>query len=72
MDSTLTDQSSILRFGEDNWLWGLRIDDSFDALAGPLTGMLDFSKPAAKPLFLDPVTGAPISRGQSHHHGHHG
>ena len=69
VDSTLTDQSSILRFVEDNWLNGQRIANSFDALAGPLTGMLDFSKPAAKPLFLDPVTGAPTSRGQSRSNG---
>ncbi|WP_217631263.1 phospholipase C [Modestobacter sp. DSM 44400] len=70
VDSTVTDQTSILRFVEDNWLGGQRIDSSFDALAGPLDGMLDFSKPAAKPLFLDPVTGGVSSRhAQKHGHG---
>jgi len=29
--------------------------------------MFDFTKPTAKPLFLDPNTGAPISRGQAKH-----
>jgi phospholipase C len=67
VDSTLTDQTSILRFVEDNWLGGQRIANSFDRLAGPLDGMLDFSKPNAKPLFLDPDTGAPISRGRAKH-----
>jgi phospholipase C len=63
VDSTLTDQTSILRFIEDNWLGGQRIDSSFDALAGSLDGMLDFGKPAAQRLFLDPVTGQVVSRG---------
>ncbi|WP_217631225.1 phospholipase C [Modestobacter sp. DSM 44400] len=70
VDGTLTDQTSILRFVEDNWLGGARIDNSFDALAGPIDGMLDFSQPAAKPLFLDPLTGAVASRGAGHGHGH--
>jgi phospholipase C len=43
VDHTLTDQSSILRFVEDNWLGGQRIGQgSFDVLAGSLNGMFDF------------------------------
>ncbi|HZU84451.1 MAG TPA: alkaline phosphatase family protein, partial [Polyangiaceae bacterium] len=42
IDHTLTDQSSILRFIEDNWLNGQRIQPggSFDTIAGPITNML--------------------------------
>jgi hypothetical protein len=61
-----TDQTSILRFIEDNWLGGQRIGNgSFDALAGPLSGtdgLLNFSaKPHADQLVLDPTTGAVVS-----------
>ncbi|MCU1455188.1 MAG: phospholipase [Acidimicrobiales bacterium] len=42
VDHTTTDQSSILRFIEDNWGLGRIGDGSFDAIAGPLTSMFDF------------------------------
>ena len=42
IDHTLTDQSSILKFIEDNWLGGQRIAGSFDAIAGPINGMFSF------------------------------
>jgi phospholipase C len=58
VDHTTTDQSSILRFVEDNWNLGRIGSGSFDALAGSLTHMFDFSgKHKAKRLFLDPNTG---------------
>jgi phospholipase C len=58
VDHTVTDQTSILRFVEDNWLSGQRIGGgSFDALAGPLTGMFDFPHRHAGNLILDPATG---------------
>ena len=45
VDHTLTDQTSILRFIEDNWLDGQRIGNgSFDAVAGTINGMFDFSR----------------------------
>ena len=61
VDTTLTDQSSILRFVEDNWSVG-RIAGSTDALAGSLDGLFNFSHPHASPpnggtFILDPVTG---------------
>ena len=59
MDSTLTDQASIIRFIEDNWLHGQRISGSADALAGSLRGLFDFRRPDFRPLFLNPVTGEP-------------
>jgi phospholipase C len=52
VDHTITDQSSILRFIEDNWLGGQRITGAFDALAGPLNGMFDFRNPRNGGLFL--------------------
>ena len=58
VDHTLTDQTSILRFIEDNWLQGERVGNgSFDAIAGPITGMFDFSHPIETKLFLDNSTG---------------
>jgi phospholipase C len=60
VDSTLTDQSSITRFIEDNWLHGQRISGSADALAGSLRGLFDFRRPDFRPLFLNPVTGQPV------------
>jgi phospholipase C len=42
LDHTLTDQSSILKFVEDNWLQGQRIQagGSFDTIAGTIQNML--------------------------------
>jgi phospholipase C len=48
VDHTLIDQSSVIRFVEDNWTLGRIGDGSFDELAWPLTGMFDFRKPNAK------------------------
>jgi phospholipase C len=59
VDNTLTDQTSILRFIEDNWGLGRIGDQSFDALAGSLGNMFDFSKPTNARLFLNPKTGEP-------------
>jgi phospholipase C len=43
VDHGVTDQSSIIRFVEDNWLGGTRIGDgSFDSVAGTITNMFDF------------------------------
>ena len=54
----LTDQTSILRFIEDNWLGGQRISAiSFDRIAGSLDDMFDFTRPNPRRLRLDPVTG---------------
>ena len=60
VDHTLTDQSSIMRFIEDNWLGGQRLGQgSFDAVAGSIDGMFDWSGARAAKLFLDPATGQP-------------
>lgn len=57
VDSTITDTTSILRFIEDNWNLGRLGDQSFDAIAGSILNMFNFTGPNAPPLFLDPSTG---------------
>jgi phospholipase C len=60
VDGTLTDQSSVVRFIEDNWNLGRIGGGSADAQAGVLTNMFNFapSTPAnATPVILNPVTG---------------
>ncbi|MBV8633310.1 MAG: hypothetical protein JO002_02365, partial [Burkholderiaceae bacterium] len=60
IDHTLTDQSSILRFIEDNWLGSQRITGSFDAIAGTINNMLNLTgSPSTSTLYLDPATGQP-------------
>jgi phospholipase C len=66
VDHTLTDQSSVLRFVEDNWLFGERIQPggSFDTIAGTLNNMFDFDHDGegkARKLILDGNTGAVVS-----------
>ncbi len=62
VDHTTTDQSSVTRFIEDNWLGGQRIGQgSFDAQAGSLGGMFDWAQPRADKLMLDPATGLPAA-----------
>ncbi|MEW2294198.1 alkaline phosphatase family protein [Streptomyces sp. NPDC006743] len=53
VDHTQTDQASIIRFIEDNWHTGRIGDHSFDATAGPLTGMFDFRHPNRKQVLLN-------------------
>ncbi|MGB2672745.1 MAG: hypothetical protein WAO11_18710, partial [Candidatus Acidiferrum sp.] len=60
VDHTITDQSSVVRFIEDNWLGGERIPGSFDAVAGPITNMFDFERCREDGiLLLSPTTGEP-------------
>ena len=59
VDHTITDQTSVIRFIEDNWRLGRIGDGSFDALAGSLNGMFDFRHPEASRLFLNTETGEP-------------
>jgi phospholipase C len=60
VDHSITDQSSVVRFIEDNWLGGERIAGSFDAIAGSITNMFDFDRCREDGiLILDPTTGEP-------------
>ena len=65
VDHTLVDQSSVIRFIEDNWLAGQRIQPgaSFDTIAGSLKSMFDFDRNEegdARKVFLNPDTGAVV------------
>jgi phospholipase C len=66
VDHSVTDQSSITRFIEDNWLGGKRIGGgSTDASAGRLDSMFDFYLPRLfdRKLILDESTGQPKKSG---------
>ncbi|HMD37652.1 MAG TPA: alkaline phosphatase family protein [Candidatus Acidoferrum sp.] len=61
VDHRITDQSSVVRFIEDNWDLGRIGNGSFDVKAGRLNGFFDFDAPAANhKLILDPSTGIPL------------
>jgi len=57
VDHALTDQTSILRFIEENWGLGQIGDQSFDAKAGSILGLFDFDHPRNQRLLLDPDSG---------------
>jgi phospholipase C len=58
VDHLVTDQSSVLRFIEDNWSLGRIGNGSADTAAGTLNGLFDFNTDHRAPgLFLDPATG---------------
>jgi len=66
VDHTVTDQSSILRFVEDNWLNGQRIPGSFDAIAGTLDNMFNFdAAPNTSTLVLSENSGEPVNPAQA-------
>jgi phospholipase C len=68
VDSTLTSQTSITKFVEDNWNLP-RIAGSFDSVTGSLANMFTFGEDDhgggasnSRPFFLDPTTGAVVAR----------
>jgi phospholipase C len=67
VDHTVTDQTSTLRFIEDNWLKSERIGQgSFDSVANSITNMLDFTQPVfpwQAPYILNPSTGEVVGGG---------
>ncbi|QNK03858.1 alkaline phosphatase family protein [Dyella telluris] len=70
VDHTVTDQSSVTRFIEDNWLRSERIGGgSFDAVAGSLEHLFDFFQPFPehRKLILDEQTGEPVKQPHSPH-----
>jgi phospholipase C len=60
VDHTMTDQTSILRFIEDNWLRHARVGaGSFDTIANPIDNMFNFERLDNGGRFiLDPNTGS--------------
>ncbi|HEV7212521.1 MAG TPA: alkaline phosphatase family protein [Blastococcus sp.] len=71
VDHSVTDQTSILAFIEDNWGTGRIGNGSFDEKAGSLEAMFAFGdrhdggRGASHTLLLDPATGQP-ARGSRH------
>ncbi|MDI3240215.1 alkaline phosphatase family protein [Arthrobacter sp. AL08] len=61
VDHTETDQTSILRFIEDNWQTGRIGDASADSAAGSLNEMFNFHKQRTGKVLLDENTGAVAS-----------
>jgi phospholipase C len=71
VDHTLTDQTSVLRFIEDNWLSSARVQTggSFDTIAGTINNMFNFPasstpnavKGTAGKMVLDQATGRVVS-----------
>jgi phospholipase C len=61
VDHAVTDQSSVLRFIEDNWDLGRLGGQSTDAIAGSLLNMFDFDRfhQRTPTLILEPSTGNP-------------
>jgi phospholipase C len=59
VDHTVTDQTSVIHFVEDNWLGGQRIGQgSFDSISNSISQMFNFTKIRANGvLFLNPNTG---------------
>lgn len=60
VDHSITDQSSAIRFIEDNWLNGKRLGGgSFDSIAGSPINLFDFGEGNGhtRKLLLDPSTG---------------
>jgi phospholipase C len=69
VDHTVTDQSSVVRFIEDNWSLGRIGNFSFDKYAGIVLNMFDFDgsyrrghqyQYQGRHLILDPHTGEPV------------
>ena len=59
VDHTVTDQTSVIHFIEDNWLGGQRVGTgSFDAISNSISQMFNFTKIRSNgTLFLSPDTG---------------
>jgi phospholipase C len=62
VDNTLIDQSSVVRFIEDNWSLPRIGNGSFDTIAGSIQNMFNFTRRTPS-VFLDPLTGLVVSGG---------
>jgi phospholipase C len=69
VDHTITDQTSMIRFIEDNWLGGQRIGQgSFDGVANSISSMFTFVLPSTcyRTVILDDQTGEVTRKGCAH------
>jgi phospholipase C len=75
IDHTITDQSSVIRFIEDNWNLSRIGNGSADAIAGKINELFDFDdEPNTKALILNPSNGTIVNNDHDHDnddHGHH-
>lgn len=62
VDHTLTDQSSVVRFIEDNWELPQIGNGSFDQFAGTLLNAFDFKNQRDDHVILNPSTGQVVSQ----------
>jgi phospholipase C len=62
VDHSVTDQTSVIRFIEDNWLGGQRIGQgSFDGIANSVSSLFDFKQTISNDLYiLNENTGEPV------------
>lgn len=65
VDHTLTDQSSVVRFIEDNWELPQIGNGSFDQFAGSIMNMFDFTTLRTDSVTIDPSTGRVTTAGGS-------
>ncbi len=66
VDHTLLDQSSVIRFVEDNWLGGQRIGNgSFDTVTNSIASLMSFSQPTScfRYVLLNDTTGLVTQKG---------
>jgi phospholipase C len=61
VDHTTTDQSSVIKFIEENWDLPQIGNGSFDTIAGPLDNMFNWNNQRTEKLVLDPTTGLVVS-----------
>ena len=62
VDHSVTDQTSIIRFVEDNWLNSLRIGNgSFDTISNSIAGMFNFNQMDTTTYVLDQTSGVIVS-----------
>jgi phospholipase C len=65
VSNSVTDQSSVLKFIEDNWRLGRLGGGSFDNSADSLNSFFDYSDPDfGNTVILNPATGAVVSSGK--------
>jgi phospholipase C len=61
VDHTLIDQSSVVKFIEENWDLPQIGNGSFDQIAGPIDNMFNWNNQRSEKLILDPSTGQVVS-----------
>ena len=61
VSSALIDQSSVVKFIEENWDLPPIGNGSFDQIAGPIDNMFNWNNQRSDKVVLDPTTGLVVS-----------